>query len=79
MGKRPRDLSFDIDPAETGRPEVSSRESDSSTRVFPSNSPNQIAFLDVNLASTPKESKGLPKGKKKKEMKSEEVSIPILS
>ena len=80
MGKRPRDLSFDIDPAEKGRPELSSGESDSSPRVFPSSSPNQVAFLNMRLtSSTPKESSGLPQTKKKKEMKSEDVSIPILS
>ena len=81
LGKRERDLSVDIDPAsKKGRPEVSSGESDSSPRVFPSSSPNQVAFLNLKLtSSTPKESSGLPQTKKKKEMKSEDVSIPILS
>ena len=81
LGKRERDLSVDIDPAsKKGRPEMSSGESDSSPRVFPSSSPNQVAFLNLKLtSSTPKESSGLPKERKKKKLKSEEVSLPILS
>ena len=72
LGKRERDLSVDIDP--------SSKKSDSSPRVFPSSSPNQVAFLNLKLtSSTPKESSGLPKERKKKKLKSEEVSLPILS
>ena len=68
--------SADIDHAgKRGWPEVSSEESDSSSRVFPSNSPNQKSFLNVNLVtSSPKESSGLPH---KKKTKSEQESVDI--
>lgn len=45
MGKGHRDRSSEIDPSEKKRrPEMRSRESDSSLWVFLSNSPNQVSF-----------------------------------